>query len=72
MSYERKFVAHFLFSSDLQAENEFLRFHHDLLGIWYKNDNFARPHSSLKYQIPVTFENLNKNLYFTLAPVIGG
>jgi putative transposase len=40
----------------------------DLLGNWYKNYNFDRPHSSLKYKTPVTFENLNQNLYFKMAP----
>lgn len=44
----------------------------DLLGHWYKNYNFDRPHSSLKYQTPDSFENLNQNLYFRLAPAAGG
>lgn len=44
----------------------------DLLGQWYKNYNFDRPHSSLKYKTPDTFENLNKSLYFRMAPDSGG
>jgi len=44
----------------------------ELLGQWYKNYNFDRPHSSLKYKTPVAFENLNQNLYFRLAPAAGG
>lgn len=44
----------------------------DLLGHWYKSYNFDRPHSSLKYKTPVAFENLNKNLYFKMAPATGG
>lgn len=44
----------------------------ELLGQWYKNYNFDRPHSSLQYQTPATFENLNQSLYFRLAPDSGG
>ena len=40
----------------------------DLLGQWYKTYNFDRPHSCLNYQTPVTFENLNQNLYFKMVP----
>lgn len=40
----------------------------DLLGQWYKTYNFDRPHSCLKYQTPVAFENLNQNLYFRMVP----
>lgn len=43
-----------------------------LLGQWYKTYNFDRPHSSLNYQTPSTFENLNQNLYFRLVPVNEG
>ena len=39
-----------------------------LLGQWYKTYNFDRPHSSLKYQTPANFENLNQNLYFRMVP----
>lgn len=44
----------------------------ELLGHWYKTYNFDRPHSSLKYQTPAAFENLNQSLYFKLDTVIGG
>lgn len=44
----------------------------ELLGHWYKNYNFDRPHSCLKYQTPVAFENLNQNLYFKMVPVNEG
>jgi len=44
----------------------------ELLGQWYKNYNFDRPHSSLQYQTPVNFENLNKDLYFKMVPVNEG
>ena len=44
----------------------------DLLGHWYKNYNFDRPHSSLKYKTPVTFEKMNQNLYFNVAPTNEG
>lgn len=40
----------------------------DLLGQWYSNYNFHRPHSCLKYQTPATFEKLNQKLYFNLVP----
>ena len=43
-----------------------------LLGQWYKTYNFDRPHSSLKYKTPVTFENLNQNLYFRMVPTNEG
>jgi putative transposase len=43
----------------------------ELLGHWYKNYNFDRPHSSLHYKTPATFENLNQNLYFRMAPANG-
>lgn len=38
------------------------------LGQWYKSYNFDRPHSSLKYKTPASFENLNQNLYFKVVP----
>lgn len=44
----------------------------DLLGQWYKTYNFDRPHSSLNYKTPVTFEKMNQNLYFKMAPVNEG
>ena len=40
----------------------------NLLGQWYKTYNFDRPHSSLNYQTPANFENLNQNLYFRVVP----
>lgn len=40
----------------------------DLLGQWFKTYNFDRPHSSLNYIAPATFENLNQSLYFRLVP----
>ena len=43
-----------------------------LLGQWYKTYNFDRPHSSLNYQTPSNFENLNQNLYFRMVPVNEG
>jgi putative transposase len=43
----------------------------ELLGHWYKNYNFDRPYSSLHYKTPATFENLNQNLYFRMAPANG-
>jgi len=30
------------------------------LGQWYKTYNFDRPHSSMKYKTPTSFENLNR------------
>jgi len=53
------------------------RFHslaevNELLGHWYKCYNFDRPHSSVKYKPPVSFESLNQNLYFRLVPANGG
>jgi len=44
----------------------------ELLGQWYKTYNFDRPHSSLQYQTPATFENLNQSLYFKLDTANGG
>lgn len=44
----------------------------DYLGIWFKTYNFDRPHSSLNYVTPATFENLNQNLYFRMVPQNGG
>ncbi len=44
----------------------------DLLDHWYKSYNLDRPHSSLKYQTPAAFKNLNQNLYFRVAPVNEG
>ncbi len=44
----------------------------ELLGQWYKTYNFDRPHSSLQYQTPAAFENLNQSLYFKLDTVNGG
>lgn len=44
----------------------------ELLGQWYKTYNFDRPHSSLNYQTPATFEKMNQNLYFKMAPANEG
>jgi hypothetical protein len=43
-----------------------------ICGAWYKIDNFGRPHSSLKYKTPVSFESLNQHLCFGVVPANGG
>jgi putative transposase len=40
----------------------------ELLGRWYSNYNFIRPHSCLKYQTPANFEISNQHLYFKVVP----
>lgn len=39
----------------------------ELLGMWFKTYNFDRPHSSLNYLTPHTYESQNQNLYYKVV-----